>query len=132
MDIATHLGRTDLFAGLGLETITLIAQRFERVCFQAGEIIFYEGAKGDRFYLIVKGEVSILKGTGISQRELRRLTPGHGFGEMALISHESRSATVKALTNTELLTLDQNGFTFLMDQDERFAQRMFLRHLLPH
>ena len=124
MDIVEQIGRSDLFAGLGQGTIRFIARRFERVSYTAGEIIFLEGDKGNSFFLIVEGEVAILKGAGISQRELRRLTPGHGFGEMALISNEPRSATVKALTDTALLRLDQDGFTVLMNQDERFAQRM--------
>jgi putative two-component system response regulator len=68
--------------------------------------------------------VVILKGAGISQRELRRLKPGQGFGEMALISNETRTATVKALTDTVLLCLDQNDFNLLMEKDARFAQRM--------
>jgi response regulator RpfG family c-di-GMP phosphodiesterase len=123
-DIIGHLRRSDLFGGLGLESITFIARRFEPVHYQAGEIIFHEGDKGQTFYLIATGEVLILKGTGISQRELRRLPPGHSFGEMALVSNEGRSATAMAAIDTQLLRLNEKGFTLLMDRDERFAQRM--------
>jgi response regulator RpfG family c-di-GMP phosphodiesterase len=124
MDIGTYLSGCDLFAGLEQKTIAFIAQWFEPLHYKAGKIIFYEGDKGDSFYLITEGIVLILKGVGISQRELRRLSSGDSFGEMALISKEPRSATVKTLTDTELLRLDQNGFNLLMDYDERFAQRM--------
>ncbi|UCF93900.1 MAG: cyclic nucleotide-binding domain-containing protein [Desulfobacterales bacterium] len=124
MDIVAHLGKSDLFAGLGLEAIRLIAQRFEREFYRAGEIIFREGERGTRFYLIAAGEVAILQGTGISQRELGRMPAGQGFGEMALISREPRSATAQAMVDTELLSLDQEDFTLLLDQNEGFAQRM--------
>jgi len=124
MDIATHLGRCDLFAGLGLDTIMLMAKRFEATSCAAGEAIFREGDRGDCFYVIARGEVAVYKGTGVSRRELVRLGAGDVFGEMALISNESRSATVIATVPTDLIKLNQENFTVLMDQNERFAQRV--------
>lgn len=124
MDIAEQLGRCDLFAGLGLETITLVAKRFEETDCEAGATLFEEGDRGDCFYVICSGEMSILKGAGISRREIVRIGPGEAFGEMALISNDPRTATLKAVSDTILLRLDRNGFTVLMDQDERFAQRI--------
>ncbi len=124
MDIATSLGRSDVFAGLGIDTIMLIAERFERVSCAAGETIFTEGDRGDSFYVVARGEVAIFKGAGISRRELIRLGPGDVFGEMALISNDPRSATIVATVPSELLRLSQDNFTILMDQNERFAQRI--------
>jgi response regulator RpfG family c-di-GMP phosphodiesterase len=124
MDIAGQLGRSDVFAGLGLDRIMLIAERFDDVKCKAGDTLFTEGDRGDSFYVISKGEMIVLKGTGICQRELARMGPGEVFGEMALISHDPRTATLKSLTDTTLLRLKQDDFTILMDQDERFAQRI--------
>ena len=124
MQIATYLGRSDLFMGLGLQTIDRIARQFKRTQAGPGEIIVTEGDRGHTFYLIATGEATILKGSGVSQRELGRLGPGDGFGEMALVADEPRSATVRAVSNMELLCLDRENFTILMDQEERFAQRI--------
>ncbi len=124
MDIAAKLGSSDIFAGLGLETIMLMADRFHEADCGAGETLFEEGDRGDSFYVIATGEMSVLKGSGISQRELVRVGPGDVFGEMALISNDPRTATIKAISDTKLLRLGQEDFTFLMDQDERFAQRI--------
>ena len=124
MDIVERLGRSDLFTGLGIETIMLMAERFEEVECSAETTLFEEGDRGDSFYVIATGEMSVLKGNGISQRELARVGPGDAFGEMALISNDPRTATLKAETDTKLLRLGKDGFTILMDQDERFAQRI--------
>jgi response regulator RpfG family c-di-GMP phosphodiesterase len=124
MHIATCLGRSDLFMGLGLSSIDRIATQFEVVRATAGDTIIEEGARGQTYYLIATGEATVLKGSGVSQRELGRLGPGDGFGEMALVSDEPRSATVRAVSEMELLSLDRENFTVLMDQEERFAQRI--------
>ncbi len=124
MDVVEQLGQSDLFAGLGLDSIKLIAQRFEEVACKADTTLFNEGDDGDTFYLIAEGEMSVLKGDGICQRELACIGPGEVFGEMALISNDPRTATLRSLTDTTLLRLRQDDFTILMDQDERFAQRI--------
>jgi HD-GYP domain-containing protein (c-di-GMP phosphodiesterase class II) len=124
MEIEEDFIRSGIFAGLDREILSVVAPRFERVRFQAGETVFSEGDQGRHFYFIVSGEVAILKGSGISRRELRRMGAGQGFGEMALISNEARTATVKAIGDTVLLSLDQDDFILLMERDARFAQRM--------
>lgn len=124
MHTATYLGRSDLFTGLGLQTIERIARQFKRKTFKAGETIITEGERGETYYIIATGEASVEKGSGVSRRELGRLGPGDGFGEMALVSDEPRSATVRAVSDLELLCLDREPFTVLMDQEERFAQRI--------
>lgn len=124
MHIETYLGRNELFAGLGLYVIERIAKEFRMVDVKAGESIIVEGTRGETYYLIATGEASVLKGRGVGQRELQRLGPGDSFGEMALLADEPRSATVKALTDMELLCLDRAQFNVLMDEDARFAQRV--------
>lgn len=124
MHIAAYLGRSDIFMGLGLATIERIAKEFERLHVAEGENVLAEGDREQVFYVIATGEALVLKGSGISQRELGRLGPGDGFGEMALVSDEPRSATVRAASELELLCLDREHFTIMMDQEERFAQRI--------
>lgn len=124
MRIETYLGRSDLFTGLGLQTIERIAKQFKSVQIKAGETVIAEGDRGETYFLIATGEATVLKGGGVSQRELGRLGPGDGFGEMALVADEPRSATVRAVSDMELLCLEREKFIVLMDQEERFAQRI--------
>ncbi|MBI2394571.1 MAG: protein kinase [Deltaproteobacteria bacterium] len=67
-----------------------------RRTFAAGERIVVEGDVGDCAYLIVRGECVAYKGAGDERRELRRMTAGDVFGEMAVISNVPRTATVEA------------------------------------
>ncbi len=124
MHIESYLGRNELFMGLEPHTIQRIAREFRKVIVNAGEPIIAEGTRGETYYLIATGEATVLKGSGIGQRELQRLGPGDGFGEMALVSDEPRSATVKAVSDLELFCLDRKEFLVLMEQEERFAQRI--------
>jgi hypothetical protein len=68
---------------------------------RAGETIVSEGEIGDRFYVIASGEVEILG---------RTFGPGESFGEIALLRDVPRTATVTAVTDVELITLDRDIF----------------------
>ena len=90
-----------------LETIGL----FTTVEVNAGQVIFYEGAPSDAFYLIVSGAVSVTQGAGEGVRELGRLAVGDAFGEMALLDNLPRMATLRAVEPTRLLRLRREVFT---------------------
>lgn len=86
-----------------------------RVHFEAGEIIFSQGDKGDLLYIVVDGEVEVIneelaKGKNI----LARLGPGECFGEMALVSDKPRMATVRSCTSVNVLTVDRDAFHALL------------------
>lgn len=77
-----------------------------RAHFEAGEIIFREGDRGDRLYVIVDGQVEVVKGGTV----LGQLGPGECFGEMALVSDSPRNATVKSRGSVNVLTVDREAF----------------------
>src|SRR5262249_48763328 len=82
--------------------------------FEPGQVVFREGDRGDWLYVIVEGEVEVLK-TIPDRGEacLRTLGPGECFGEIALVSDRPRSATVRSLTNVNLLAVDREAFQAL-------------------
>jgi len=118
------LSRSELFAGLGDASMDRIVRQLKRVVFERDSLICREGEPGARMYMILNGRVSVQKSTGWGQRELQQMGPHESFGEMALISQEVRSASVRALGRTECLQLEQQGFSALLDQDPLFAQRV--------
>jgi CRP-like cAMP-binding protein len=124
IEINAILARSELFSGLSLESIERIARHLKSVRFEEGSLICREGEPGDSMYMIVDGRVSVLKDMGWGQHELKQLGRNESFGEMSLISKERRSATVKTLARTECLEFDQAGFSFLLDQDSLFAQKI--------
>ena len=85
--------------------------------FAPGEVIFREGDKADKMYVILSGELEVhLQGMVID-----RLTQGGTFGEMALIDGSPRSATVVAKTGCELAAINEKTFVFLADEMPYFA-----------
>ncbi len=82
--------------------------------YESGEIIFREGDRGDWLYIVVDGEVEVVRGVpGQDERALRRLGPGECFGEIALVSDSPRTATVRSVTSVNLLAVDRDAFQAL-------------------
>ena len=70
--------------------------------FRKGDLITKEGQRDRRLFIVVNGEVSVVKGLGEKdQRVLRTFGPFDYFGEMALIDDLPRSASIVAEKNTE-------------------------------
>ena len=84
--------------------------------FKAGEAIFRQGDWGDRVYIIMNGEVEVVREEpGKGEIVFRKQGPGEWFGELALISNAPRSATVRTLTDVDLLTIERGAFMALVD-----------------
>ena len=111
---ATRLERAlreiDLFRPLSEEELRTVAARCRPLHYAAGERIIEEGAAGDSFFVVDRGEVEVSKDLGGAPRALARLMEGQFFGEMALLTGEKRAATVVAATDVDLFTLDKTGF----------------------
>jgi NADH:ubiquinone reductase (H+-translocating) len=83
--------------------------------YEPGETVFEEGDSGDSFYIILAGEVEVLKRFGSDVQVVRRLGPGEYFGEMALLGRHPRSAGTRALTALDVLVLPGSDFSALAD-----------------
>ena len=82
-----------------------------RAHFGPGEMIFRQGDRGDRLYVIIDGEVEVvLEDTGTT---VARFGPGECFGEMALVSDAPRNASIRSVQSVNVLTVDRNAFNQL-------------------
>jgi NADH dehydrogenase len=82
--------------------------------FEPDEVIFREGDRGDRLFVIVDGEVEVVGGApGQPRKVLRTLGPGESFGEIALVNDSPRTATVRSRTGVNVLALDRDAFQAL-------------------
>ncbi len=81
--------------------------------YASGDYVFREGEPGSNFYVIEKGEVEIVRQDGDTKTEevLSVLGPGDFFGEMALIDHRPRSASVRARTSVEVVVMGKQVFS---------------------
>jgi voltage-gated potassium channel len=113
------VARVPLFAELDAAAIADIMRLLRAQTVEAGELIVRRGDNAHSMYFIAGGEVEIdLNGKHI------RLGIGHFFGEIAVLRRARRSATVTAVTRTNLLVLDASDFHTLMDQEPRIAARV--------
>ena len=123
-EIYGFMAQSELFKDLNPVSASRVASRLKRVHYASDSIICQENDAGDKMFIIIGGEITVQKDLGWGQRELDRMGSGSAFGEMALITTEHRTATVRTLSETECLQLDRADFNDLLDQDPHFAQRV--------
>ena len=92
--------------------------------YQDGEIIIKQGDTENCMYVIQSGEVEVLGDNNGSQVRLAVRKTGEFFGEMALFSKEVRSATVKAMGNARVLTVDRKNLLNSIQKDPSLAFRI--------
>ena len=74
--------------------------------FDSNELIFEKGVKVDKFYVIKKGQVIVLK----DEKRIRELEKGNCFSKLALLSKELRSATIQDKDHCTSYILEKNDF----------------------
>jgi NADH dehydrogenase len=99
---------------------------YGREHFEANEIIFRQGDVGDRLYVIVDGQIELIKKDSAGEHVIGRLGPGACFGEMAVVNDAPRMATARTVTSANLLSLDQDAFNALFSHLPP-VRRMFER-----
>jgi len=112
--VERHLRRMSLLVGLSSKQLEDVSARLRPVKYRSGEVILIEGTPGDIMYLIEWGRVEVLSKTDGRGRVLAVLGEGDFFGEMALLTGNPRSATVRAVTDVDLLALHQSDFDELV------------------
>ena len=93
--------------------------------FKKKSVICKQGDKGDFFYIIYKGTVSIWSSLkGAKKTCIATLSEGQYLGEISLISGEPRNATIIADTDVELFLLFRNDFTALVRDNPGLEQKI--------
>jgi MFS family permease len=95
-----------VFAALPAPVIERLARDAERIAAPAGTVIVREGDAGDRYYLVVAGDVAFT----IDGRPIRVLGADHSFGEIALLRDVPRTATATAASDVELIAVSRDEF----------------------
>jgi CRP/FNR family transcriptional regulator len=93
--------------------------------YQDGEEIICEGEDGNCMFVIQEGKVEVLI-EGEEKQEIRLgvRQEGEFFGEMAIFDRDVRSATVRALGDARVLTVDKKNFMRRVHEDPSLAFRL--------
>jgi CRP/FNR family cyclic AMP-dependent transcriptional regulator len=101
-----------LFAGCSDRELIAVDRVVDEVSVTEGDILVREGRIGHESFFIVDGEAAVtLRGEFLAQ-----LGPGDFFGEMAVLDHDVRSATVTALTPMRLLVVHARYLAHVLEQ----------------
>jgi CRP/FNR family cyclic AMP-dependent transcriptional regulator len=114
-----------LFRDLDKEDLSRLAEIATEERFPMGYQIFAEGTVGDSLYIVKYGTAAVLKNVHEEDEEMAHMGCGQHFGEMALISDETRSATIKAVERTELIRIKRQDLERLLAQDPALAHRVY-------
>lgn len=104
------LARMPLFSACTQRELGQVATLTVPADIQAGTVLTRQGASGGLAYVIGEGRAEVLRG----DRRLATLGPGDVVGELSLIDGEPRSATVRALTDLEVLEISAEDLNRLL------------------
>ncbi len=118
MDWLIHL----LFPPDLAQTKVEMGSAIKKQHFEPGDVIFHQGDLGDSVYVIEKGECDVIRETDGASTRLATLETGDYFGEMALLSDQSRNATIQARTAMEVLLIPKADFDILRKSVPAFGE----------
>lgn len=104
------LRKIPLFANLEPSKLKLLAFTSERITYDAGQVLFYQGDMGDAAYIIVEGEAEVKVGTPGGDLTVATLTRNDFVGEIAILCDVPRTATVQAKTRVVTLRIAKELF----------------------
>ncbi len=109
--------------GLSAAEMKLLATFSAEEKFRAGSVVFREGERGDKLFIVLDGRVRISKFIpGVGEEALAVLDRGDFFGEMALIDDKPRSADAKAHeTDATVLSIDRATLREVLAMDPHAA-----------
>ncbi|MBW1608077.1 MAG: cyclic nucleotide-binding domain-containing protein [Deltaproteobacteria bacterium] len=112
----------DIFESLSVSELAATVSVVEEIDCTPGEIIIQEGTVGDTMYLVVKGEVSVIKDLGeTNEIEIDRINAGDYFGEMALFEDAVRSVSIRIEEPSRFMVLHKQEFKELVREYPQIA-----------
>jgi serine phosphatase RsbU (regulator of sigma subunit) len=120
------LKQVPLFQSLPDQELSFLAENLRVVAFKAGTFLFQEGDPGDHFYVILGGEVEVLKALADGDHYLIGIRgPGEYVGEMSLLNPSGlRTASLRARTAVETFEITRADFDALLSRQPNLAYPM--------
>ena len=114
-DIAQRLRDTPLFGGLDDEQLEKLVASGQIVDLANGDVLIQEGDIADALYVVLEGELEVTKQSGNSEIPLAQVGPGSLQGEIAALEGGRRLASVRAITESEVLRIPVDAIRGLLD-----------------
>jgi len=121
-----QISQVPLFANLPAEEHAYLATTLQQVTYPSGALLFREGDYGEHFYIVLEGELEIIKAMGTaSELMLDARGSGEFVGEMSMLNRDNvRTATVRARGLTQLLEMRHAELDALMHRHPELAYEL--------
>lgn len=124
-EISTKLFRRfELFRGLTDEELDRVAGFVTYCVYEGGDEIIEEGEESRALYILLEGQVEVLKKDDGADRHLATLQRDAIFGELGLVLGDPRSATVEAARRADVLRMDGEEFESLRSDNDLAAYKI--------
>ena len=114
------LSGVPFFAGFSPEELQRVAELADDVDAEPGAVLVEQGRVGQECYVILEGQAGVYVGG----EHITTSGPGSMVGEMALLEHKPRNATVVADTPMKLIVLDTHAFKQLLEEMPKVNDRV--------
>lgn len=104
------LASVPIFKGCSPDEVERVARYTLEEAHPAEAVLVDAGSEGEQFYVIVEGHVQVVRNGEV----VNTLGPGQFFGEVALLGHTTRNATIRAATPVRVLVLPARSFRALI------------------
>jgi diguanylate cyclase (GGDEF)-like protein len=131
-ELLALLKKAELFSNLLDDDLAYVSERIELLTKGPGEILFAQGSKARRFFIVRSGEIGVYRADeGSSERELARYVAGDVIGDYDFASGSALDATARALSRVELVAFPREGMGMeeLANEKPDAAARILLRSL---
>jgi CRP-like cAMP-binding protein/small-conductance mechanosensitive channel len=106
-----YLRKIDLFAQLAEDGLHQLATVGREASYARDEVVVRQGEEGQELFIVHRGAALVTEQGALGKDvEVNRLAPGDFFGEIALLTGDRRTATVRTTQECELYVLDRDGF----------------------
>jgi CRP-like cAMP-binding protein len=122
-DAKTELLRhAPLFANCSKSELALIGGIADEIDLKEGKELTRQGASGREFFVLIEGTADVVK----DGKKVNSLAGGDFFGEIALIHHAPRSATVTATSPVRALVITERSFKRLLDESPEIQRKVMV------
>ena len=113
--ICEMLSKMHFFSGLDAAELSQVAQRMQVRSFAEGDVLVRQGEIGELFFLLRSGDVDVHVANGEGSKLVATLDSGGYFGERALMTGDTRNATIVGRSKGTVYTLDKESFTLAVN-----------------
>ena len=115
-----HLRSVSLFQGCSTKELQKIAKAGDEITLSAGSLVVDQGQTGREAFIVLEGSVTVRR----NGKKVATSGPGTVVGELSLLDHGPRTATVVCETDCTLLILDQRHFMGVIDEVPSIAHKL--------